>query len=99
MNLLLKGILIKTRWNKSFQAKEINLQVYVPMPLLMIGKSDNFYPGIIGAGMGGGPIILTHIENKICKPTGFYYRVNKLFGYNVRRQEIYFIKAWRILFG
>lgn len=82
-----------SRWNKSFRAGEINRQVCVHA---FVDDKEvwQYLPWNHRGWHAGGAANNTHIGIEICEPSGFSYSKNQMIGYDVRRNEAYFRKAF-----
>ena len=84
-----------SRWNKSFQAGEINRQVCVHA-FVDDKEAWQYLPWDHRGWHAGGSANNTHIGIEICEPGGFSYSGgSNMVGYNVSKQEAYFRKAWQ----
>lgn len=84
-----------SRWNKSYQAGEINRQVCVHAFVDDKGVWQ-YLPWNHRGWHAGGAANNTHIGFEICEPGGFSYgRGSAMVGYDVSKNESYFRKAWR----
>ncbi|OIJ17349.1 N-acetylmuramoyl-L-alanine amidase [Anaerobacillus alkalilacustris] len=84
-----------SRWNKSYQAGEINRQVCVHA---FVDDKEvwQYLPWDHRGWHAGGSANNTHIGIEICEPGGFSYSGgSNMVGYNVSRNEAYFRKAWQ----
>lgn len=82
-----------SRWNKSFRAGEINRQVCVHA---FVDDKEvwQYLPWNQRGWHAGGAANNTHIGIEICEPAGFSYSKNQMLGYDVRKNEDYFRKAF-----
>lgn len=90
------GIMAKDwfeRWNKSYQAGEIDRQVCVHAFVDDNGVYQ-YLPWDHRGWHAGGYANNTHIGFEICEPAGFCYIDNIMTGYDALKQEAYFRKAW-----
>lgn len=84
-----------SRWNKSYQAGEINRQVCVHAFVDDKGVWQ-YLPWKHRGWHCGGTANNTHIGFEICEPGGFSYgKGSTMVGYNVSKNEAYFRKAWQ----
>ena len=84
-----------SRWNKSFQAGEINRQVCVHA-FVDDKEAWQYLPWDHRGWHAGGSANNTHIGIEICEPGGFSYSGgSNMVGYNVTKNEAYFRKAWQ----
>jgi hypothetical protein len=83
-----------SRWNKSYRAGEINRQVCVHA-FLDDKEIWQYLPWKHRGWHAGGAANNTHIGFEICEPGGFYYSNNQMVGYDVKKNEAYFRKAWQ----
>lgn len=84
-----------SRWNKSYQAGEINRQVCVHAFVDDKGVWQ-YLPWNHRGWHCGGAANNTHIGFEICEPGGFSYgKGSAMVGYNVSKNEAYFRKAWQ----
>ncbi|WP_366923885.1 N-acetylmuramoyl-L-alanine amidase [Metallumcola ferriviriculae] len=84
-----------SRWNKSYQAGEINRQVCVHA-FLDDKEVHQYLPWEHRGWHAGGKANNTHIGFEICEPGGFSYAGGaNMVGYDVLKQEAYFRKAWQ----
>ena len=81
------------RWNKSYRAGEINRQVCVHA---FVDDKEvwQYLPWNHRGWHAGGAANNTHIGIEICEPSGFSYSKNQMIGYDVKKNEIYFRKAF-----
>lgn len=81
------------RWNKSFRAGEINRQVCVHA---FVDDKEvwQYLPWNHRGWHAGGAANNTHIGIEICEPSGFSYSKNQMIGYDVKKNEDYFRKAF-----
>lgn len=83
------------RWNKSYQAGEINRQVCVHA-FLDDKEVWQYLPWNHRGWHAGGGANNTHIGLEICEPSGFSYSGgSNMVGYDVSKNEAYFRKAWQ----
>ncbi|MED1601743.1 N-acetylmuramoyl-L-alanine amidase [Alkalihalophilus marmarensis] len=84
-----------SRWNKSYQAGEINRQVCVHA-FVDDKEAWQYLPWDHRGWHAGGTSNNTHIGIEICEPGGFSYSGgSNMVGYNVAKNETYFRKAWQ----
>jgi len=84
-----------SRWNKSYKAGEINRQVCVHA-FLDDKEIWQYLPWNHRGWHAGGDANNTHIGFEICEPGGFSYSGgSNMVGYDVKKNEIYFRKAWQ----
>lgn len=84
-----------SRWNKSYKAGEINRQVCVHA-FLDDKEIWQYLPWNHRGWHAGGDANNTHISFEICEPGGFSYSGgSNMVGYDVKKNEIYFRKAWQ----
>ena len=84
-----------SRWNKSYQAGEINRQVCVHA-FVDDKEAWQYLPWDHRGWHAGGTANNTHIGIEICEPGGFSYSGgSNMVGYNVAKNETYFRKAWQ----
>ncbi|MBU9723136.1 MULTISPECIES: N-acetylmuramoyl-L-alanine amidase [Bacillaceae] len=84
-----------SRWNKSYQAGEINRQVCVHA-FVDDKEAWQYLPWDHRGWHAGGTANNTHIGIEICEPGGFSYSGgSNMVGYNVAKNEAYFRKAWQ----
>ena len=83
-----------SRWNKSYKAGEINRQVCVHA-FLDDKEIWQYLPWNHRGWHAGGKANDTHIGFEICEPGGFSYSKNQMIGYDVKKNEAYFRKAWQ----
>lgn len=82
-----------SRWNKSYDAGEINRQVAVHA--FTDDKSIwQYLPWNHRGWHAGGSANNTHIGIEIAEPGTFYYKGGQMIGYDVAANEAYFRKAW-----
>ncbi|MEQ6390345.1 N-acetylmuramoyl-L-alanine amidase [Bacillaceae bacterium S4-13-58] len=82
-----------SRWNKSYQAGEINRQVCVHA-FVDDKEAWQYLPWDHRGWHAGGSANNTHIGIEICEPGGFSYgRGSAMVGYDVKKNENYFRKA------
>lgn len=83
------------RWNKSYKAHETNRQVCVHA-FVDDKEVYQYLPWDHRGWHAGGDANNTHIGFEICEPAGFSYsRSFSMVGYNAKKQEEYFRKAWQ----
>ena len=82
------------RWNKSYKAGEINRQVCVHA-FLDDKEIWQYLPWNHRGWHAGGKANDTHIGFEICEPGGFSYSKNQMVGYDAKKNEAYFRKAWQ----
>lgn len=82
-----------SRWNRSFNAKEINRQVCVHA-FLDDKEVWQYLPWNHRGWHAGGDANNTHIGFEICEPSGFSYLGSKMIGYDVKKHEAYFRKVY-----
>jgi hypothetical protein len=82
-----------SRWNKSYKTGEINRQVCVHA---FVDDKEiwQYLPWNHRGWHAGGAANNTHIGIEICEPSGFSYSKNQMIGYDVKKNEIYFRKAY-----
>lgn len=83
------------RWNKSYQAGETSRQVAVHA---FVDDKEvwQYLPWNRRGWHSGGRANNTHIGIEICEPGGFSYgRGSAMVGYDVKKNESYFRKAWQ----
>ncbi len=83
-----------SRWNKSYQAGETSRQVAVHA---FVDDKEvwQYLPWNHRGWHSGGRANNTHIGIEICEPGGFSYgRGSAMVGYDVKKNESYFRKAW-----
>jgi len=83
-----------SRWNKSYQAGETSRQVAVHA---FVDDKEvwQYLPWNHRGWHSGGRANNTHIGIEICEPGGFSYgRGSAMVGYDTRKNEDYFRKAW-----
>ena len=82
-----------SRWNKSFRVGEINRQVCVHA---FVDDKEvwQYLPWNHRGWHAGGMANDTHIGIEICEPPGFSYSKNQMIGYDVKKNEAYFRKAF-----
>ena len=84
-----------SRWNKSYKSGEINRQVCVHA-FLDDKEIWQYLPWNHRGWHAGGDANNTHISFEICEPGGFSYSGgSNMVGYDVKKNEIYFRKAWQ----
>ena len=84
-----------SRWNKSYQAGEINRQVCVHA-FVDDKEAWQYLPWDHRGWHAGGTANNTHIGIEICEPGGFSYSGgSNMVGYNVAKNETYFRNAWQ----
>ena len=84
-----------SRWNKSYQAGEINRQVCVHA-FVDDKEAWQYLPWDHRGWHAGGTANNTHIGIEICEPGGFSYSGgSNIIGYDVSRNEAYFRKVWQ----
>ena len=84
-----------SRWNKSYQAGEINRQVCVHA-FVDDKEAWQYLPWDHRGWHAGGTANNTHMGIEICEPGGFSYSGgSNMVGYNVAKNEAYFRKAWQ----
>ena len=84
-----------SRWNKSFQAGEINRQVCVHA-FLDDKEVWQYLPWDHRGWHAGGSANDTHIGFEICEPAGFSYSGGaNMVGYDAAKNEAYFRAAWQ----
>jgi N-acetylmuramoyl-L-alanine amidase len=84
-----------SRWNKSFQAGEINRQVCVHA-FLDDKEIWQYLPWDHRGWHAGGSANDTHIAFEICEPAGFSYSGGaNMVGYDPAKNEAYFRAAWQ----
>ncbi len=84
-----------SRWNKSYQAGEINRQVCVHA-FLDHQEVCQYLPWDHRGWHAGGAANNTHISFEICEPAGFSYSGGaNMVGYDVKKNEAYFRAAWK----
>lgn len=84
-----------SRWNKSYQAGEINRQVCVHA---FVDDKEvwQYLPWDHRGWHAGGTANNSHIGVEICEPGGFSYSGgSNMVGYNVAKNEAYFRRAWQ----
>lgn len=82
------------RWNKSYQAGEINRQVCVHA-FVDDREAWQYLPWNHRGWHSGGTANNTHIGVEMCEPGGFSYGSGAtMVGYDVKRQEPYFRNVW-----
>jgi len=82
-----------SRWNKSYKAKEINRQVCVHA-FLDDKEVWQYLPWNHRGWHAGGDANNNHIGFEICEPGGFSYLGSKMIGYDPKKHEDYFRKAF-----
>ncbi len=84
-----------SRWNKSYQAGEINRQVCVHA-FVDDNEVWQYLPWDHRGWHAGGTANNTHIGIEICEPAGFSYSGgSNMIGYDISKNEAYFRKAWQ----
>ena len=83
-----------SRWNKSYKKRETNRQVCVHA-FLDDKEIYQYLPWNHRGWHAGGEANNTHIGIEICEPSGFSYSNGfTMIGYDVKKNEVYFRKAW-----
>lgn len=81
------------RWNRSFKNKEMSRQVCVHS-FVDDREIWQYLPWNHRGWHAGGSANNTHIGIEICEPSGFSYSGTKMIGYDIKRNEDYFVKAF-----
>lgn len=82
------------RWNKSYKAEEIGVQVCVHS-FVDDKEIFQYLPWDHRGWHAGSKANNTHIGIEICEPAGFRYSGQNMIGYDPAKQEPYFRKAWQ----
>ncbi|MDD4077336.1 MAG: peptidoglycan recognition family protein [Bacilli bacterium] len=82
------------KWNKSYRAKETGRQVCVHA-FLDDKEIYQYLPWNHRAWHAGGAANETHIGFEICEPAGFTYNGVQMIGYDAKRYDEYFRKAFQ----
>ena len=82
-----------SKWNKSYKVGETSRQVCVHA---FVDDKEiwQYLPWNHRGWHAGGSANNTHISFEICEPGGFSYSKNQMVGYDVKKYETYFRKAW-----